>query len=256
MRKQSKPKKWNSKEESYLVNNYQGLTYQEMANMLNRTKYSIMARCALLRLVGTKRKPPKIKEKFGRLTVISKLKKKGERYTIYLCICECGNEHEVAGYSLRSGSIKSCGCLNVDRTKETRRIDIGESSFHFLETNYKSGAKNKPTPVPYCLTFEQFKMLVTSNCHYCGAEPRKWNRYYKRDGERKGISTSDEWADQQWILINGIDRVDNSKGYIIENCVSCCSLCNAMKKDNTKDVFLDHVEKIASYQKNKNENNN
>ena len=29
--------------------------------------------------------------------------------------------------------------------------------------------------------------------------------------------------------INGIDRVDNAKGYILENCIPCCKHCNRMK---------------------------
>lgn len=37
---------------------------------------------------------------------------------------------------------------------------------------------------------------------------------------------------------NGIDRYDNSKGYTIENCKTCCANCNYMKKDMNHDDFL------------------
>lgn len=51
-----------------------------------------------------------IGKKFGRLTPIEDLGTK-RVHTLYLCRCECGNEIEVLGYSLRSGNTKSCGCI-------------------------------------------------------------------------------------------------------------------------------------------------
>ncbi len=44
---------------------------------------------------------------------------------------------------------------------------------------------------------------------------------------------------------SGIDRVDNSVGYEVDNCVPCCGVCNRMKRDLTKDQFIDHVHKIS-----------
>jgi hypothetical protein len=40
---------------------------------------------------------------------------------------------------------------------------------------------------------------------------------------------------------NGIDRVDNSKGYILGNCVPCCSWCNRAKADGTLAKFMDWI---------------
>jgi hypothetical protein len=42
----------------------------------------------------------------------------------------------------------------------------------------------------------------------------------------------------------GIDRVDNAKGYIPDNCVSCCSVCNYMKHTLSLDRFLAQIDKI------------
>ena len=52
-------------------------------------------------------------QKFGKLTVIEKSDKKtvsGRAH--WLCLCECGNKVIVNSNHLRSGSIKSCGCLH------------------------------------------------------------------------------------------------------------------------------------------------
>lgn len=49
-------------------------------------------------------------EIFGRLTVIGfDHKANGHKY--YKCKCECGNEHIASACNLKSGMIKSCGCL-------------------------------------------------------------------------------------------------------------------------------------------------
>lgn len=50
---------------------------------------------------------------FGRLKVIRRLKRKSGVEN-YLCICSCGNKHEVLRNNLLSGNVQSCGCLKHD----------------------------------------------------------------------------------------------------------------------------------------------
>lgn len=52
-------------------------------------------------------------QKFGRLTVLRRAPsgKKGARW---LCVCECGKEHTVATGNLKTGAVRSCGCLLRD----------------------------------------------------------------------------------------------------------------------------------------------
>lgn len=49
--------------------------------------------------------------KYGRLTVIKEISKKGDSRR-FLCQCDCGNEKEVDLRNLRSGNVKSCGKCN------------------------------------------------------------------------------------------------------------------------------------------------
>lgn len=51
-----------------------------------------------------------IGKKFGRLTPIEVIGVK-RIHLIYRCVCECGNEVEALGNSLRTGNTKSCGCI-------------------------------------------------------------------------------------------------------------------------------------------------
>lgn len=46
---------------------------------------------------------------------------------------------------------------------------------------------------------------------------------------------------------HGIDRVDSSKNYEIDNVAPCCSVCNYMKKNQKLDDFLNHVLKIYKH---------
>jgi hypothetical protein len=58
-----------------------------------------------------------------------------------------------------------------------------------------------------------------------------------------GLSSSDTHK-------NGIDRIDNSKGYILENCRSCCGHCNHMKLNMDYNTFISHCKQIAKYNEN------
>ena len=56
---------------------------------------------------------------FGRLTVLKegdKPKTTNRKEKFWLCKCICGNQAVVAGYQLRSGITKSCGCYSREQT--------------------------------------------------------------------------------------------------------------------------------------------
>jgi len=48
------------------------------------------------------------------------------------------------------------------------------------------------------------------------------------------------------VRVNGIDRLDSSKPYIIENCRPCCKDCNYMKGTYDPVTFIERCKKIAS----------
>jgi hypothetical protein len=49
------------------------------------------------------------------------------------------------------------------------------------------------------------------------------------------------------FVCQGVDRVDNTKGYTLANSVPCCKVCNRMKMAMTKDDFLTHIRKVHSH---------
>lgn len=162
-------------------------------------------------------------QRFNRLIVIefSRLDKNGAAH--WKCKCDCGNETIVSSNNLKRGGTKSCGCLR----KETGRLSEGEAACNAVIRSHKRHAKERN--LEQALTNEQIITLHKENCHYCGAPPS--NKYF-----RKNLNGS--------YVYNGIDRIDNNKGYTIDNVVSCCENCNYSKRQMTYDEFLTHIKQI------------
>ena len=87
-----------------------------------------------------------------------------------------------------------------------------------LLNTYKQNAKRRN--LSWELTLKQFVKLTSSNCYYCGVQPKQgsWIRRRKRL-----VPVRHEY------IYNGIDRKDNAKGYTAANCVPCCGSCNKIK---------------------------
>lgn len=175
--------------------------------------------------------------KFGRLLVIRNVKKpKNLKGTgaYWKCLCECGNIVVVSARSLKSENTKSCGCFRSDLVKKTmsqiNRIGFGESAFNRIYNDYKRTAKRRN--IEFNLSKEYFKFLVKQDCYYCGVEPIRIIKTTANNGS---------------FICNGIDRVDNSKGYIKGNVVSCCKRCNQSKNNMTIQEFLDWINHIYNH---------
>ena len=72
-------------------------------------------------------------KRFGRLVAVE-LTKKNNR-SAWLCYCDCGNTKIVRADHLRSGAVKSCGCLNADKKKERFKdmTDFENDNFKVIE---------------------------------------------------------------------------------------------------------------------------
>lgn len=77
----------------------------------------------------------------------------------------------------------------------------------------KSRAKKRNLEVD--ITFEEYRQLKISDCHYCGID----NMFLKYYCDVMHIG----------MPYMSIDRKDNNRGYISDNVVSCCFLCNKIK---------------------------
>lgn len=162
-------------------------------------------------------------QKFGDLTAI-KINGRGKyRGAIWLCKCDCGNECNAYGGQLRSGKRKSCGCRSESRVEET--------GVNNLFSMYKR--KSRLRNINFALSRDEFHKLIKGNCAYCGIEP---SQLLKRPKSKK-----------PQILYNGIDRIDSSKSYIIDNCVSACRYCNQSKSDLDLEEWKSHLKRMCKW---------
>lgn len=152
---------------------------------------------ALIDLVG---------QRFGRLTVLELVGKKGSYY-YWKCKCDCGVIKNISGHSLRTGITKSCGCYhseimrNLKFNHKNKYGDLGKSRLHTIWLKMRQRCYNKNH---------------TAFHNYGG----------------RGIKICDEWYNldngfinfYNWAINNGydstltIDRIDVNGNYEPSNC--------------------------------------
>ena len=169
-------------------------------------------------------------DRFDRLVVIefSHNDKRHRRH--YIVKCDCGNTKTVQGTLLRSGNTRSCGCL-AREAKKAKTLPENRGVINQIILQYKRHAKDRS--IDFDLSYETVDRLVRGSCHYCGVVGGNLKKTKNlKDGFRH----------------NGIDRVDSSKNYTVDNVVSCCGLCNIAKRDMSSDEFIGLAKRIASHQ--------
>eukprot|EP01084_Bolivina_argentea_P294993 507744_1 len=96
--------------------------------------------------------------------------------------------------------------------------DVSRAGF----AQYRGSAKRRGKK--FELTRQLFDEITKENCYLC---------------DKRNSATHH----------NGIDRVNNEKGYVEGNMKSCCGTCNYMKNEFELSVFIDHCHKIALLRK-------
>jgi len=177
--------------------------------------------------MGTARRKDITGQVFGKLTVIgfSHVTENGQAK--WDVSCECGGSNKVTYGNLIYGNTLTCGC---SRKEGRNKKAVGVSSFNNRYGSYKQAAKVRN--LIFDLSKDQFKEIVTQPCHYCGSEEFMPFTAQNCNGHFYG---------------HGVDRIDSSKGYFIENCLPCCRRCNTMKLDMPYDVFINHMKKILNH---------
>ncbi len=129
--------------------------------------------------------------------------------------------------NLKRGTTKSCGCGHRGRPLGKFYTPSGQNNSKRVIAAYKHSAKNRE--LTFNLSDSQIYDLCQRNCYYCGASPSN----IKNDKRCNGV-----------FIYNGIDRMDNTKGYTLNNVQSCCRQCNTAKNILSINEFKDWIKKV------------
>ena len=140
-------------------------------------------------------------QRFGRLTVLARAGS-GASHARWRVRCDCGKEKDVSGRHLRSGDIRSCGCLRAEVTSALSRRH--------------GHATGKFTP-----TYRSWRSMMD---RYRSATDGRSHRY-----RRRGITVCERWRGpdgfENFLADMGerppgttLDRRDNNGNYEPGNC--------------------------------------
>lgn len=111
--------------------------------------------------------------------------------------------------------------IGIVESNKRRALSIADRTSNMIYRVYKKNAASRK--LEFTLTILDIENLIFSKCFYCS-----------RIGVNKSIS----------LRYNGIDRKDNTIGYLVENCVTCCGQCNRAKSDLTISQFYDWINMV------------
>lgn len=138
-------------------------------------------------------------------------------------ICTCGD----ILITRIDNILKKKGCCCTTNRGEVLKLNESNRAICIAYSTYKNKAISRG--YSWELSIKDFYNLITKNCHYCGSTST--NKVIFRD---------------QSFEYNGIDRVDNTCGYSVINCVSCCKDCNRAKSDMTLQEFKEWSNRLYS----------
>ena len=181
----------------------------------------------------------KVGVRYGRLVVTDIISNGKGRGVSAVCDCDCGTQgHPVLRENLKK--MRSCGCSQHDtafvkaRSRDSYPTKpAGEAQMNSYHRSYLVGAERRG--FAFEISKAQFVSLVSQPCFYCGALPKSRN-VLRKDGAPMYNGE---------IFVNGIDRIDNAAGYVIDNCVSCCTSCNMAKHKATSAEFIKRCIAVA-----------
>jgi len=176
--------------------------------------------------------------RYGKLVVISveddKVYKRQENTAIryrrlkrYKVKCDCGNETIVFGQDLSSKKTQSCGSGTCSlRYYDDRTMP----AFNTVYNTYKRTAIKRG--LHFDIDVNTFRDMTKQECYYCGV----------KESNTQNTKTGTHIAKYTY---NGLDRIDNSIGYIESNVVPCCNRCNHAKHTMSQSEFIALAIKIA-----------
>lgn len=143
---------------------------------------------------------------------------KKKKRSVIQATCNCGKTilTRMSHYS----KLKSCGCRLSRKSTNTFTYDKYVPYVDSLSNKFNMYLKRaKSRGIEFAITLEDFKNLISNPCTYC------------------------QYSE------TGVDRIDNSLGYVKGNVTSCCKYCNRAKHEESEENFLkwlNHVKALSA----------
>ena len=181
---------------------------------------------------------PVLGQKFGDWEVISENTEKYKRWYKFHVRCKCGNEKFVPSNTLRTG--RSTCCRNCGTDKHYKGIGNLSSTFF---SRILEGARVRNIEVS--ITMEDVLDLLEKQDYKCALSgiPLIMSKTFSKDRTKQVSSTT-----------ASLDRIDSSKGYVLENVQWVHKDINNIKQDYTVEELIQYCKLI--YEKHIKENKN
>jgi len=153
-----------------------------------------------------------------------------------LCKCGCGERTSRGGKRTRGTSpawapYRKYVSGHRPPPREKLPDELGAKHKFLIQCRWNA----KKRGIEFSLSDEEAIKLISLNCHYCGQEPSPCVYTYSKEKVAKHFNR------------NGIDRVDNSVGYVSGNVVACCATCNHAKKAHSAEEFLAWARRVVNH---------
>lgn len=215
-----------------------GITIKALAEQLGVARHivsNLVSKYKLSDEIKSAKIQEKIGQEFGKLTIKS-YHSTQNKHIKYNCECECGNLIPCFYSSLQSGDSESCGCNTKSRMSNKNWKGHGDISMtHFSRMRHQA----KQRGLEFSVTIEDIWQLFVQQGARCALSGQDIK--FVRCDRVKGCDKSTA----------SLDRIDNTKGYSIDNVQWLHKDVNIMKLDHTTEDFIrlcglifNHAKKI------------
>lgn len=164
-------------------------------------------------------------QRFGRLLVLKEAERLKPNVRRWHCVCDCGNEKTVNQECLRSGNVRSCGCMQAEHrakiSRFSRKTQNGLSNHPLFVTwhNMMDRCYN-----PKCKSFKNYGARGISVC-------KRWHQVenFIADMGKKPFSDAT------------VERKNNDDNYCPENCIWASRTVQTRNRRNTRRVILNGI---------------
>lgn len=165
--------------------------------------------------------------RYGKLVVLKDSLKRKSKRIIWLCKCDCGNEVEILSKYLLCGDTKSCGCMMLGNAHN-------RGGYKYLGATYLGSIKRqaKVRGIPFEITAQQ-----------AVEQYEKQNKKCALTGVDLNIAIN--FRDDYINHTASLDRIDNSKGYTVDNIQWVHKVINIMRNKLSIEDFLHWCKMVA-----------